>query len=96
MSHKTKQKFRTMTNEFITFDTNAKNGNAIAFGQIVKETEKAVFINYEIVPIFSNGNNGSTNYNRAAWLPKSVLTLNEVGMYTVKNWFLSKIAPFSI
>ncbi len=96
MTHKTKQKFKAMTNEFITFDTNAKNGNAIAFGQIVKETEKAVFINYEIVPIFSNGNNGTTKYNRAAWLPKSVLTLNEVGMYTVKNWFLSKIAPFSI
>jgi len=85
-----------MTNEFITFDAIVKNGSAIGFGQIMKETEKAVFINYEIVPIFFSGSNRDIKYNRAAWLPKSVLSKNEVGMYTIKNWFVSKMTSYTI
>jgi hypothetical protein len=90
------------TNQSIFADINCKGGVAMLVGVIVKETKKAVKIDYALEPIFV-GSAGSpvTIANRTAWVPKSQITENK-GACEIKKWFANKalkgfnIKPYQI
>lgn len=85
-----------METTYITFDKKVKNGSVMGFGEVVKETEKAVLIHYEIIPVFSSGKPFTTSYDRACLIPKSVLQKTEDGFTQIKFWFVDKMKPFSL
>lgn len=85
-----------MEKTYITFDKKVKGGLVMGFGEVVKETEKAVLIHYEIIPIFSSGRPFTTAYDKGCWIPKSVLQNCEDGFTQIKFWFVDKMKPFSL
>ena len=72
-------------NEQIVFSGKRED---IFIGTIVQETEKAVKVDYCFESVWSNC--GITVYTFSTWIPKSVLTHNELGCLTVKKWFINK------
>ena len=90
------------TNQSIFADINCKGGVAMLVGVIVKETEKAVKIDYALEPIFV-GSVGSpiTIANRTAWVPKSQITAKNEAL-KIKKWFANQalkgfnIKPYQI
>lgn len=78
----------TLTTKSIIFaDINCKGGVAILCGEVVKETEKAVQIHYEIQPVFVGSMSQTTFYNRTAWVPKSQVQPDGRGAFAIKKWF---------
>ena len=90
------------TNQSIFADINCKGGVAMLVGVVVKETEKAVKIDYALEPIFV-GSAGSpvTIANRTAWVPKSQIA-EKNGALEIKKWFANQalkgfnIKPYQI
>ena len=62
-------------------------------GTIVQETEKAVKVDYCFESVWSNSK--ITVYSFSTWVPKSVITHNELGCLTVKKWFSNKFDGLS-
>lgn len=83
-----------MINSSVSADIWAIGGSPLLIGKIVQETEKAVKIDYEIIPFFQSFH--LITYNRTAWIPKSLLkkeyteeTLYFIG-YKIPSWFANK------
>lgn len=80
-----------MTNSSIFANINCKGGIALLCGVVVKETEKAVQINYAIEPVFVGSAGSSQTFaNRSAWVPKSQVVSDGRGAYEIKSWFANK------
>jgi hypothetical protein len=82
-----------MLNSLIMFDLPCKNGILLGHGIISKETEKAVLVKYDQVPIFPSGVSSrlSSEYPHSMWVPKSVVVESKNGSYTIKKWFTMKL-----
>lgn len=83
-----------MIGRSVSADIWAIGGSPLLLGIIVEETEKAVKIDYEIIPFFQSC--PLITYNRTAWIPKSILkkeyteeTLHFIG-YKIPSWFANK------
>lgn len=63
-------------------------GNSLFIGRVVKKTEKAVRVDYDLRPNESKGSVEVVVYHFYAWIPISVLVLDSNGInFTVKKWY---------
>jgi hypothetical protein len=70
-------------NEQILFSKDA----GLFIGRIVELREKAVKVDYCFESVWSNG--AITVFNYTTWMPKSVIINDEIGILTVKKWFIN-------
>ena len=91
-----------MKNEQIFADINVKGGLAMLDGIVVKETEKAVKIDFAMQPVFVGSfSNSPVMANKTAWVPKSQLVKKDE-LWTIKPWFANNhlksypIKPYKI
>lgn len=68
-------------NEQILFSKDA----GLFIGRIVEIREKAIKVDYCFESVWSNG--AIIVYNYTTWIPISVVINDELGGFTVKNWF---------
>ena len=62
--------------------------NSLVICRVVSTTEKAVKVDYEVMPITMRSGCSLPVYQYACWIPKSVIILDERKLgYTVKQWF---------
>lgn len=90
-------------NNSIFATINCKGGQAVLCGIVVKETEKAVKIDYALEPVFASGAMSTkTFYNRTAWIPKSQIVPDGRGAFDIKKWFANNalkgfnIKPYTV
>lgn len=96
------ENFTAMIKEQIFADIAVNGGMVMLDGIIVKETEKAVKIDYAIQPVFAGAYCTShVMATKTTWVPKSQI-IKKDGMLTIKPWFANNhmksypIKPYKI